>query len=331
MPEAISRGEATRRTAGVGALLGLALVHVTALPYSLVQGRQIAAITVAAIAAALCLACALGRCGVAGGRVAWRLAGALGVLTGVGWVLTRTVAVPGVAEERGQWAAATGLLGVVLAAALVALAAAGAGLPDARGALRTAGVSVGLVPVAAIALAAAGPPPAHHHGLGPATVLPAGHGHRRSAASPGVAAAAFRPGFGGHAGRYVYANARRPHLAAAWLALALGVAAMAASMAAGALRARSGAGGPGSPRGPDRARAASDPAAAGSEPASASGAADVLAAFATAVVARPPAPCTTAAERRLNIRSAGSSLHIQAKGVRSPTSRETDATSTLGS
>ena len=251
MPEAISRGEATRRTAAVGALFGLALVHVTALPYSLVQGRQIAAISVAAIAAALCLACALGRCGVAGGRVAWRLAGALGVLTGVGWVLTRTVAVPGVAEERGQWAAATGLLGVVLAAALVALAAAGAGLPDARGALRTAGVSVGLVPVAAIALAAAGPPPApHHHGLGPATVLPAGHGHRRSAASPGVAAAAFRPGFGGHAGRYVYANARRPHLPAAWLALALGVAAMAASMAAGALRARSGAGGPGSPRGP---------------------------------------------------------------------------------
>jgi hypothetical protein len=239
MREPITADEATRRTAGAGALLGLTLVHVTALPYSLVQGRQIAAISVAAIATALALVLALVLAGAAGGRLAWRLAGALGALTAVGWVLTRAVAVPGVAEERGQWAALPGLACVALAATLLALAAAGAGVPDARGVLRAAGVSVGLAPVVAIALAAAGPPPAHHHGVGPATVTPAAH-HRapRRAAESRADAAAFRPGFGGHAGRYVYANARRPHLPAAWLALALGVSATGLSIAAAALRAR---------------------------------------------------------------------------------------------
>ena len=245
MHEQIAPDEATRRTAGAGALLGLALVHVTALPYSLVQGRQIAAISVAAIVTALALAVALARAGGPGGRVAWRLVGALGALTGVGWVLTRAVAVPGVAEERGQWAALPGLAGAALAATLVALAAAGAGVADRRGALRAAGVSVGLAPAVAIVLAAAGPPPAHHHGVGPATVAPAGHHRDRPrAAEVRADATAFRPGFGGHAGRYVYANARRPHLPAVWLALALGVLATALSLTGAALRARRPTGGP---------------------------------------------------------------------------------------
>ncbi len=89
MHEQIAPDEATRRTAGAGALLGLALVHVTALPYSLVQGRQIAAISVAAIVTALALAVALARAGGPGGRVAWRLVGALGALTGAGWVVAQ--------------------------------------------------------------------------------------------------------------------------------------------------------------------------------------------------------------------------------------------------
>jgi hypothetical protein len=88
-----------------------------------------------------------------------------------------------------------------------------------------------------IALAAFGPPPAHHHGTAPAAARPA-HPVHAAAVDPSAAAARFRPGFGGHAGRYVYANATRPHLPRWALMLALGAAAAAVSLAAGALRRR---------------------------------------------------------------------------------------------
>ena len=56
MPEPISPREAALRTAAVAALCGLAIVQLVALPYALVQGPQIAAISAAAIAGALWLA-----------------------------------------------------------------------------------------------------------------------------------------------------------------------------------------------------------------------------------------------------------------------------------
>jgi len=58
------------------------------------------------------------------------------------------------------------------------------------------------------------------------------------AVDPSAAAARFRPGFGGHTGHYVYANATRPHLPAWALALALGAAVAFVWLAGGGLARR---------------------------------------------------------------------------------------------
>jgi hypothetical protein len=173
---------------------------------------------------------------------------ALGVLTAVGWAVTRAVAVPGVAEDAGHWTSAPGLPAAGLGVALAVLGTAGLGERDAgaprgerrssrvRAALRAAAVGVALVPAPAIAFAALGPAPVHHHGTAPASV--AAHPVHAAAVDPTAAAARFRPGFGGHAGRYVYANARRPHLPRWALTLALAAAAASVSLAGGTLRRR---------------------------------------------------------------------------------------------
>ena len=236
----ISPREATLRTAGVAGLTALALVHIVALPNSRVQGPLIAAISVAAITAAAALSGILATAGPAAGRAAWRVVGAYGALTGAGWLVTRAVAVPGVPEEAGHWASGRGLVCAALAVALVAMGRAGAGVPRGRGTLRAvgaaAGVSAALAPALAIAVVALGPPPVHHHGLAPATVIAHAHRAGREPAATQAAAARFRPGFGGHAGHYVYANTAPPHLPPWALGLALGTAAALVSLAAGTLR-----------------------------------------------------------------------------------------------
>src|SRR3954470_12857366 len=95
----ISRAEAARRTAGIAVLCGLVIAWLVALPYARVQGPQIAALLGAAICAALRLGERRAGAGRRAGVAAWRGAAALGTVTAGGWVLTRAVAVPGVAEE----------------------------------------------------------------------------------------------------------------------------------------------------------------------------------------------------------------------------------------
>jgi hypothetical protein len=240
MHESISEREATRRTVAVAALTGLAIAQLAALPYALVQGPQIAAVSAAAIAAALGLGTALARAGADGGRAAWRGVAALGILTACGWAVTRAVAVPGVGEDVGHWTTVPGLPAAVLGIALAVLGAVGAGARRGRrglrAAARVAAVGVALVPAPAIALVALGPAPVHHHD-GPALApAPATHPSHAARPDPSAAAARFRPGFGGHAGRYVYANARRPHLPPWALALAFGAAVTSVSLASGAAR-----------------------------------------------------------------------------------------------
>jgi copper transport protein len=239
MSESITRREAALRTAAIAGLSALAIVQLAALPYSLVQGRQIAAISGVAIAAALRLAFALATAGAVGGRAARRGIAVLGGLTSGAWLVTRAVAVPGVADDAGHWTSRPGLLGGGLGLALLALGVAGGGVPRGRRGLRAlagaAAVSMALAPAAALLLVGLGPAPAHHHGLAAASIGP----HRFHAAAPASASdARFRPGFGGHSGNYIYANATRAHLPAWALALALGAAAAFVSIARGALRRR---------------------------------------------------------------------------------------------
>src|SRR4051794_31641026 len=158
--ERISRAEAARRTAGIAVLGGLAIAWLVALPYARVQGPQIAALLGAAICAALRLAAALAAADRRAGVAAWRGAAALGAVAVGGWVLTRAVAVPGVAEDAGRWTSGPGLAVAGAALALVALGVAGAG--GARGGGGVAALRAP-APAAAGALAPApraGVPPA---------------------------------------------------------------------------------------------------------------------------------------------------------------------------
>src|SRR4051812_47045787 len=96
--EQISRGEAARRTAGIAVLCGLAIAWLLALPYARVQGPQIAALLGVAILGAVRLAAALASARGGPVRAAWRCVAALGAVATGGWLVTRAVAVPGVAE-----------------------------------------------------------------------------------------------------------------------------------------------------------------------------------------------------------------------------------------
>src|SRR4051794_35784687 len=211
--EWISRTEAARRTAGIAVLCGVAIAWLVALPYARVQGPQIAVLLGAAICAAVRLAAALAAPDRSSGRAAWRGAAALGALAMGGWVLTRAVAVPGVAEDAGRWTSSLGLAVAGLALTLAALGVAGAGGPRRRSpALRPlaagAAVALALAPAGAMLLIALGPAPGHHHGTAAASI--SRHRFHTAVSSPS-SAAVFRPGFGGHAGRYGYPNATRAH------------------------------------------------------------------------------------------------------------------------
>src|SRR4051812_8049277 len=109
MREPISRREAALRTAAVACLAALAVVQVAGLPYARGQGPHIAALALALAAAAGGVAIALVTAGAAGGRAVWRVVAALGGLVVGGWVATRALAVPGIAEDAGHWTTARGV------------------------------------------------------------------------------------------------------------------------------------------------------------------------------------------------------------------------------
>src|SRR3954452_15449542 len=108
MGETLSRRAASRRTTAVAALCAVAVLQVSAVPYALLQGRHIAAVGAAVAAVALRLAFVLATRGTAAAGPAWRVVGALGGAIVAAWVVTRAVAVPGVAEDLGRWTSATG-------------------------------------------------------------------------------------------------------------------------------------------------------------------------------------------------------------------------------
>ncbi|HTN23305.1 MAG TPA: hypothetical protein VL120_04925, partial [Solirubrobacteraceae bacterium] len=232
----LSARQATLRSAAVAALAGLALVQVVEFPYTVAQARHLAVLS--GLLAALCvaLAAALAAARPASGGAAWRAVGALGALVLGGWVATRLVAIPGSATGTGNWTTAPGLAsgGLGLACAGLALAG-GGGVRPARAAAaaiaRGCAVVAALVPAAGMLVVALGPGPSG--GERAIAGVAGAHAHVHEAASAG-----FRPGFGGHAGHYIYPNATPPHLPAWALALAVGAAALLAYVAASALRRR---------------------------------------------------------------------------------------------
>jgi hypothetical protein len=236
MPARLTTRQAGLRAAAVGVLAGLALVQVAELPWAVAQSRPLGVLSGALAAACLALGAALAAARDARAAAPWRAVAALGGAVVAGWVVTRAVVVPGLAATAGHWATAPGLAACGLGVAALACAAAGSGArPDAalaRGLAVAVALVLALAPALAAFVVALGPGPA-----GGERTFSGAHVHVH-----GAAAATFRPGFGGHAGHYIYPNAQPPQLPAWGLAPAVGLAAGFLSLAAAALRRRAGGG-----------------------------------------------------------------------------------------
>jgi copper transport protein len=233
----LTRREVALRSAAVAGLAGLALVQVIELPSGLAQGRHVGVLSALLIGVYVAVARVLACGSETSGGAAWQAAAAVGGLVVAGWAVTRAVAVPGLAAGHGQWTTAPGLASAALGATCVVLAAAGRGARPSRGhaltLVKAAALVAALGPAAGALLVALGPGPRG----GESTISGAAEGHPHVHAAPG--AVTYRPGFGGHAGHYVYPNAVSPHLPGWALALAVGVAALLTYMAVAALRSQS--------------------------------------------------------------------------------------------
>ena len=109
-----------RTLAGVGCLAGIAVTHVADLPDKLAEAHYMAAMFCGLIVTSLALA----GCLLAGyrTRAAWRAAAALSATTIIGYVLSRTVGLPQLADHVGKWADPWGMAALACELGVIALA-----------------------------------------------------------------------------------------------------------------------------------------------------------------------------------------------------------------
>jgi hypothetical protein len=119
------RSNLVRRVAGAVALVGVALVHVLDLPDKLAEAHYMAALFIALIGVCLVLAGLL----VADRRtsLAWQAAALVCALTIVGYVWSRTIGLPQLADHIGMWNDPLGWTSLALESLTIALA-----VPDLR-------------------------------------------------------------------------------------------------------------------------------------------------------------------------------------------------------
>jgi hypothetical protein len=237
---ALSRREALLRSAATTSLAGIALVQAIALPSLFVQGRQFGVLSIAAMLLCVGLGLAL-TAAPAGATWLWRtLAGGAGLVF-AGWAVPRLYAIPGMAHQKGHWAAMPGAVAGGLAAACVVLAVVAA--PPTRSAVRglatAAVVLLATAPGVGALLVAVGP------GLAGGEKLLATGAHIHSHGS-GESAIVFRPlpGGGGH---YVYLATPTAHQTAFGLALLIAAAFVFTYGAVAYLRRRTAPAAPASP------------------------------------------------------------------------------------
>jgi hypothetical protein len=217
---ALTRREASLRSAAVVCLVGIALVQVIGLPSLLAQGGRLAALSAAA--AALCLGggIAAAAAPARASRPLWRAVAAVAALVLAGWAVPHAVALPDQAGARGDWASMRGGACGALAVVCLGLAAAGIGpsRATARGLATALVVLVALAPGAGAVLVALGPGPAG----GEAAIAADVHVHAHSTArEPDIR---VRRGRGGnHYLTRVAAAPRTPALGVASAVAAAGV------------------------------------------------------------------------------------------------------------
>jgi hypothetical protein len=102
--------DAIARAVAIGGLVAIALIHMLQLPSAFAAVGYLGGIFIAAIVASLALAAALTR--MSDDR-AWAAAGGLAALILLGYVLSRTVGLPGFTEDIGEWSEPLGLASMV--------------------------------------------------------------------------------------------------------------------------------------------------------------------------------------------------------------------------
>lgn len=114
------RRRRVHRWAAAGCLVGVALTHATELGHKLEDAPYVGVLFCGLIATSLVLAALL----LAGRALgfAWPAAGGLGLMAMGGYVVSRTVGLPQLADHVGHWLQAAGALSLVYEAALVVLA-----------------------------------------------------------------------------------------------------------------------------------------------------------------------------------------------------------------
>lgn len=195
---ALTRREATLRSAATTCLAGVALIQAIELPSLFSQGKQLAVLSIAATALCIVLGWSLAAASAGAARQIWRVVAGTGVLVVAGWATQHAFSIPGLASDRGNWGSLPGLASAALG--LVCFGLAVAAVPPTRAMARSLAtalaVTLALTPVVAIGLVGLGPGTA-----GGENVLASG-GHIHSHGSP-ESAIIFQPLPGG-GGRYVY-------------------------------------------------------------------------------------------------------------------------------
>lgn len=117
--------DSVRRAVGGAALVGLATVHLLALPSAHREASWLAPAFAAVAAAAVALAGVLAAVlsWVALSRAAWPAAAGFAAATGLGYAVSRVVGLPHAGDYVGRWEDPLGLASLGLEAVVVALAA----------------------------------------------------------------------------------------------------------------------------------------------------------------------------------------------------------------
>ena len=113
--------DAIARTVAIGGLVSIALIHILQLPDAFAEIGYLGALFIAAIVGSLLVAAALTR---TSDDRAWAAAGGLAGLILLGYVISRSIGLPGFTDDMGEWAETPGLASMVVEGAVVFVTAA---------------------------------------------------------------------------------------------------------------------------------------------------------------------------------------------------------------
>jgi hypothetical protein len=112
--------DALARAVAIGGLVVIALIHILQTPTAFSEAGYLGGLFIAAAVAAILLAGVLTR---TGDPRAWAAAGALAGLILLGYVISRSIGLPGFTSDIGEWAETPGLASMVVEGLVVTVSA----------------------------------------------------------------------------------------------------------------------------------------------------------------------------------------------------------------